>query len=666
MFCSMPHSSSTRYVKKMRITAFLAFISTISFACAAFAALDNTAWQEGLSHLRAQNWESAIRTAESSEDDLLQDYVAWKYYLNDSSAPQFEDVADFMRRNPDFPGQRSLQSKAEYSMPGEWGDGAVIAWFGRHPPVGLEGKRRLGFALLSQNKPKEAQNWIQEYWHKASLSTPAQNEYLKQYKKFLTPEDHMWRIYFMSEGKNYSAASALGKKLGKSYWNFAECMTAFFKGKSNAASLASKLPENFQRHPATVLKLTTYYRKKEHNKTASSQLRLQPKNTKYLEQDFWKEREVVIRRHLRQKSAQQAYSLAKAHQLTPDSGIEYYEAEFLAGWISLRWLKDPDGAIKHFETLNEESRHALLIARGKYWLARSYEALKKKQMAEQFYQQASAFPTVFYGQLARKKQADSGAFRLPEPPAISESTKQEFQNRNSVRLLRVLHQLGQDEDAESFAASLQASLKNPAEHFLLAQNLSKMGRIDLAVLHSKLARKNNVDLTEFGYPLSAPMPKTRPPVEDALIYAVIRQESGFKDGAQSHAGAMGLMQIMPATAHSVAKKHGINFSKKLLLNDNKYNVEIGNLLLTQKVSSYDNAYALALAAYNAGPGRVREWLNDFGDPRTGKVDLIDWIESIPYTETRNYVHRVLENLVVYRFLLASDSQERKLAENGHD
>jgi len=363
--------------------------------------------------------------------------------------------------------------------------------------------------------------------------------------------------------------------------------------------------------------------------------------------DLWAaERLILARRLLDDNQTQRAYRLAASHGLS--SGPTFAELEFLAGWIALRFLHEPDIAYNHFVRLYDEVKLPVSVARGAYWSARAAETLKYREVAAAWYRTAAEQVTTYYGQLAATAIGlASPAQAVAAKPSAAEKTA--FEKRELVRVLIELSEVGGGDYMRPFARRLSELAKTPAEHVLLAHLMMRFDRGDLAIGVAKRASYAGVFLLEEGYPVTDLPPGGHS--ERALVLAMTRQESAFDREAISSAGALGMMQLMPHTASTMAKSLHMRFSAKQLLSDQRYNVTLGRHYLETLIADFSGSYVLAVAAYNAGPSRVRQWMRDFGDPRTKTVDVIDWIESIPLGETRNYVQRVMENLQIYRVRL---------------
>jgi soluble lytic murein transglycosylase len=362
---------------------------------------------------------------------------------------------------------------------------------------------------------------------------------------------------------------------------------------------------------------------------------------------WWRERAILARRALNDGHVSAAYRIASVHGLT--EGVEYLEAEWLAGWITLRFLAEPSKARGHFAAVHGAARYPISRARGAYWAGRAAEAAGDVKDARRWYEKASTHPATYYGQLAHGRLPESRNGALPADPYVDPVARAAFRHHPLVRAITLLVRAGLAKQIRPFIRRLDDLGPTPGWRALTAELAQRAGRPDLAVWTAKQAIKDGIGLTRAGYPVldAAPVPG----IEAPLLHALIRQESAFDQRAVSHRGAAGLMQLMPRTARNVAKRISKPYRRDRLLDDKGYNLAIGQAYLRGLLAEFDGSYVLALAAYNAGPHRARRWLKKNGDPRSTEVNAVDWVEMIPFRETRNYVQRVMENLQVYRMRL---------------
>jgi soluble lytic murein transglycosylase len=376
-------------------------------------------------------------------------------------------------------------------------------------------------------------------------------------------------------------------------------------------------------------------------------------------EDWWTERNYEARAALDAGDSQQAYLLASGHDLTKDAGVPYAEGEFLAGWIALRYLNKPDQAFTHFNRLREGVTAPISVARAHYWAGRAAEKAGRTSEATRQYGLAAAYPMTYYGQLAAVVANPKAKLDLPVGHAAVPSTKQAFMDGSVMQAMQCLADVGAQGLLRSFALAVSDRFEERDQFTLLNNFLRQLNEPALALRVAKKGLQKNLAVYDIAYPTTT-LPAYRgngDAPESALVLGLTRQESEFDPQAASGAGARGLMQLMPATAKMVAKQHGLNYSNKSELFSPTTNMQLGMAHFSDLLQSFSGSYVLAVASYNAGAGRINQWLSQYGDPRATSDEMVDWIERIPFNETRNYVQRVLENTQVYRNILAGRDVE---------
>lgn len=582
------------------------------------------------------------------EDPLLRKVLLWTDMKRPESSVSFEVISEFIAANPDWPGQWHLQRRAEESMPPSLPDPRVLAWFSEREPVSVDGRIRYGQALLSEGKPDEAREFVTRTWISGDFGPRQERQFLSLYKKLLTRDHHEARLDRLLWDDRHTAARRMLSRVSKGQGLLARARTALALRRGGVDAAIARVPAELRSGPELSYERVRWRRRKGRDESAMELLLSLPPQPDNAE-DWWIEREVLARKALHRGRITDAYRLAKEHGM--DSGAAFAAAEWLAGWIALTFLKDHDAALNHFSNLYGKVNFPISRARAAYWAGRASASLGQRKGAQIWYGIASRFPTTFYGQLATARMG-RGELRIPPDARPDAQETYAFGRHELVRVSKVLAAAGQKKRIGNFILRL-ADLSQSAGWRALAADLAlSLERPDLAVRVSKKSVLEGQPLIAPGYPvLTLAVPPRisagdRP--EQALVHALIRQESGFNERAVSRAGARGLMQLMPRTARQVARKSGLRYSKRRLLTSPDYNTQLGQAHLAKLLKRYDGSYILSLAAYNAGTGRVKGWLNDYGDPRFGGTDPIDWIESLPFSETRNYVQRVMEALQVYR------------------
>ena len=365
---------------------------------------------------------------------------------------------------------------------------------------------------------------------------------------------------------------------------------------------------------------------------------------------WWAERAIMTRALIYKKKYELAYKVSSQHSL--EKGFEFAEAEWMSGWIALSFLKDPILAIGHFNSFYQNVNYPISLSRGAYWLGRSYEKIGDKEQSKIWYEKAAKYLTTYYGQLAYLKIKPNEKFELKEQQKVTANYKKKFYQKDLVKIVYLLDALNRDKYAKDILKHLANDNISEGSEILAAELSTNISRYDFAIQISKLASYQKRFQNDFNYPIiSTPkfVNKRKIP-ETAFILSLIRQESEFDMTANSHAGAQGLMQLMPYTAKLVSKQAKLPYSKSRLTKDPEYNINLGSYYIAGLILQYDGAYPFATAAYNAGPKRVKYWKKINKDPQKNQVDFVDWVELIKFKETRNYVQRVMENYNVYRYI----------------
>jgi len=606
---------------------------------AAFTALDRNRFKDALK-----------LTGRVKNQDLTLALV-WSYLTAPNSPAKFNDIKMFLTTHDTWPRRKSMLSRAEATMPSTLSAAEIMAWFDQMGgPIGTQGRLRKAEAQLKLGLTDIAYKAIRDVWINGNFTKSQAKRFSRKYKKIITKDDHLARLERLVWEERYWPARRQMWKVDKKNRKLAVARLWLMKREGNvdkAIADLNKIAPELSDHPGLVYERMRWRRRNGRTLEAADLLK-DAAGDPVRPDKWWKERSILARTLLNDDKPKQAYDITSGHGLNKDDAAEYSEAEWISGWIALRFLKDPARSLKHFQNMLNAVSYPISIARGAYWSARAARELGQKKLARSMLKLAAKHATTYYGQLAhaRLNQTTQKSPPLPEP------TKAETHRFNSHPLKRaasLLWEIGLQNRMRALVLELADGGDTPGWKRLSAAFAATHGRPDLAVKIAKKSERAGILLGELGYPrLKPPAPKTGDKVETPLVLAVIRQESAFYATATSHAGARGLMQVMPATAKLVAKANRIPYSREKLLNDPRYNLILGQVYLAGMIEQFKGSYPMALAAYNAGPHRVKRWVRAFGDPRDAETDAIDWVEMIPYTETRNYVQRVLENLEVYR------------------
>jgi soluble lytic murein transglycosylase len=593
-------------------------------------------------------WSAQREAADRVKDPLLNRILIWQRLVSGGSGATFDEIDAFIKAFPEWPSHERLVARAEETMPPGSPDKEVIAWYGKRAPSTTEGATRLAESLLDLGRREEATKLIRKTWVHANFGDQQEAIFYKTFKQQLTKKDHIARLDRLVWANRDVPAKRMYSKVGTEYRALAEARFALRNGSNGVDGAIKRVPAHLLDDPGLQYDRLRWRRVKNRDEEAFAMLRANPAAVKVQPARWWNERSILARRALMKGYITDAYRIAANHNLK--SGAELLDAEWMAGWIALRFLKDDAIAYTHFSNVYREAKQPISKARGAYWAGRASEAVKDSERARYWYRTAFKNPTTYYGQLAATKLPREDTINMPPPPHTDPIVEASFNSHELVRAVRIIDAAGMTGMLRPFIRQLAEIGKTPDWLANVADLAYETGRADISIYAAKRAESEGVSLLQAGFPIIKTQRISE--ADRPLVHAVIRQESLFNTSAVSRAGARGLMQLMPATAKQMAKKNDITFVHERLTEDADYNVHLGQTYLADLVNDFNGSYILALAAYNAGPSRARQWIREYGDPRESTVDAIDWIEMIPFAETRNYVQRVLENLQVYRYMMS--------------
>ncbi|MDJ0388179.1 lytic transglycosylase domain-containing protein [Roseomonas sp. E05] len=613
----------------------------------------------------AGRWSEAQVLADRGADPLADKIITWMRLQVRGQASAAE-IADFLAANPGWPLQATLAQRGEEALPVLAEDALVLRLFAGTPPRGLPAVRQLAEALQRQGDAAAARRAVQAGWRDATPDAEAEAGFLAALGGVLGPEDHRARFERLAWTGQTAAAARMLPLLPPEARLNGELRLALAGGQAAAeAGAAPRAAADL----GLAMELARYLRRQDRDREAAAVWQqaepLQRSLTDEAARATWIERQILSRKLLRLGDAATAYRVAAAHGQT--DGAALHDAEFLAGFIALRKLNDPARAAQHFARLGEDSSSVITRARAHYWRGRAAAAQGRAEEARAQFAAAAALPTAFYGQLGAlalgetSPQLAARITALPAPQPTTEAASA-FLGKEMAQAVLALADLGDTDRTRTFLLRLEDTAADPAEQVLTARLANSIGRPDNAVWVARRAGIDGVTMLAEGYPTPYPVPEAAP-VEPAFVYAISRQESNFDPGAVSPANARGLMQLLPSTATLVARQLGIPHQASWLTGQPEHNLRLGAQYLGDQLARFGNL-AMAAAAYNAGPRRVDDWIVSYGDPRmpqeAGGADMIDWIEQIPFSETRNYVQRVVENAVIYRALRGAGGRDHPL------
>ena len=604
--------------------------------------------------MKKAKWPNALKTAKKAKDKSIYNFIQWRHLLTKGNKASFYDYKTFIDKNENYPRIGRVKYLAEHKLSTDTiNSKKIIEWFGSNDPLSGFGRMILGESFILNGNTQKGISLIKEGWITAELSKSELRFYRKKFKKYLNADDYIKRADYLAWNNKYWDLKRLLRYLPKDYELLYTARQLLMSKSYGVDNAISKVPAKLK-NDAGLNYDRLKWRRKRGRVDSSVEILLKIKNTKnYLVRPdkWWIEREIISRSLIYKKKYELAYKISSNHALT--DGPEYAAAEWMSGWIALSFLDDPLLAKDHFENFYNNVGYPISMSRGAYWLAKTYQKLDKEDLAKEWFKKATNFLTTYYGQLSFMELYPDKEFELSKDIEVSKDYRDYFFKKDLVKTVYLLDELDEDKYSKHILRHLaKDDIKNGSE-ILAAELATNINRFDFAIQIAKIASYEKRFHNKFNYPIiSTPnYINGRKIPETAFILSIIRQESEFDLSANSHAGAKGLMQLMPYTAKVVAKQANLPYSKSRLTKDAEYNINLGSHYIAGLILEYDGAYPFAIAAYNAGPKRVRYWKKINKNPQKKQINYVDWIELIKFKETRNYVQRVLENYNVYRYIL---------------
>ncbi|OJU16859.1 MAG: lytic transglycosylase [Afipia sp. 62-7] len=597
--------------------------------------------------LRGKKSSDATQLAASIGDPVARKLAEWVILRSDDNGASSERYKAFLTENPTWPSQILLRRRGEGAL---WDDkrddSAVLSFFNGEQPISAKGRFVLARALLARGDRATAQRLVREAWHGDYFTRDTEETAFEQFGTLLTAGDIKTRMeMLLYSGDNAEAAMRSAKRLGSGHVALAKARIALNKKASNTKALLDAVPADLHSDPLYLFSRAQWFRREEKFAEAARAMQAAPREAARLvnADEWWIERRLLARKLLDTNEPRTAYLIARDAPL-PSRDIYKTEREFTAGWIALRFLNDPNLAAQHFARIGVGSVNPTARARAGYWQGRAAEAAGRAQEARAAYESAAAQSTSYYGQLARAK--------LGLPQIALNGIPGRSRNGERLEIVRAVDLLYALDERE-LAVPILADMGERADMdglLALCELAQRHNDARGMLMVGKAALNRGLPFDHYAYPVSGipPYKDFGPEVEKAIVFAIARQESAFNPSVVSPANAYGLMQVTPAAGKYVARKYGTSFDLGRLKNDPAYNAAFGAAELGGLIEDYRGSYIMTFAGYNAGRGSVRKWIERYGDPRDPKVDAVDWVEKIPFSETRNYVQRIMENLQVYR------------------
>jgi len=602
-----------------------------------------------------KKWKTALKTSKKARDKTLYNLVRYLYLKQTINAANFYDYSSFILENPNYPRINRLKYLAEHKINLKQNSPrSIIKWFDGNLPFSDFGKIKLGEVYLLLGDKEKGSKFIKEGWIKAKLTKRDLSYLRKKYKKIITVEDNIKRADWHAwEGKHWDV-QRMFKYLPKDYTALYKARQILMSQSYGVDAAINNVPEKFKNDIGLRYDRLKWRRRRGRLDPSLEILFKIPKDPVKLvkPEAWWKERAILSRSLIYKKKFALAYKVSSNHSM--NTGKEYAAAEWLSGWIALTFLDDPSMALHHFKNFYDNVGYPISLSRGAYWIGRTYKLMKNELKSMEWFEEAAKYLNTYYGQLAFVEIKPKETFALETQLKPSDKYTKEFNKNSLIKIIKLLKELDKTKYSKDFLKHLAKLNIDKGSEVLAGKLAVQIGRYDYAIQIAKQASYEKRFYNEINYPvISVPKivnKKTMPKPE--LVLAVIRQESEFDQKANSYVGAKGMMQLMTYTAKLVSRQAKLPYSKSRLKSDPNYNIKLGSYYLTSLLEEYEGSYPFALAAYNAGPKRVKYWKKINGNPQKKTISYIDWIELIKFKETRNYVQRVLENVNVYRYILS--------------
>jgi soluble lytic murein transglycosylase len=620
---------------------------------------DLGAVRQALDLVKRHRPDEATPIAATLHDALARTLIEWAVLHSDETQAGFDRYTAFMANHPSWPSTLMFRRRAEAALWQEHRDPSTVrAFFAEEPPITAKGRFALARALWEQGDRAAAQRSVRLAWDNDSFSRELETAALETFRDLLTTADHKSRMDARFADEEVEAGLRAAQRLGDAEIASAKARAAVIAKSPNAGALLDAVPREAQREPGYLFSRIQWLRRNNRVPEAVELLRAMPHDPARLHNldEWWVERRLLARSLLDMGDPRTAYVVAR-DAVTPSRENYRGEHEFTAGWIALRFLNDPALAIRHFARIADGISNPITLARSEFWQGRAAEAARRNDEARAHYEAAARFPTAYYGQIARAKlgRGEIALRQLPEPNAAQRAS---VMNLELARAIEILYAADARELVIPAVVDLADRMDDVRALAALAELTARHEDARATLLIGKAVLGRGYAFDAYAFPtLGVPhYGAVGPQVDRSVVYSIVRQESEFDQRCVSSAHAYGLMQVTPEAGRYVAKRFGVAYDLHRLSTDPVYNTQMGTAELGELLQDYRGSYILAFAAYNAGRSRVHEWIGRYGDPRDPNVDPIDWVERIPFSETRNYVQRVMENLQVYRVRLGKGTR----------
>ncbi|MCP3413166.1 lytic transglycosylase domain-containing protein [Bradyrhizobium brasilense] len=582
-------------------------------------------------------------------DPVGRKLVEWYLLRHSESSAPFSRYAAFVTANPDWPSVTLLRKRAEARIWQERSDPATVHGFTLDQPISGKGKFALARTLLAEGDRDGATRLMREAWRSEELSDRTESDAYDAFKDLLTRDDHRARMDKRIGAKDLAGARRAAQRLGSDDLAIVKACGAVRGQSSKAEDTLNDVPADARRDLGyTLCRIQWLLAKNKVDEAARVTIAAEPETMAQQDTDqWWRERRILSRKLLDQGEYQAAYDVIRP-AAAPDNPYYRSDMHFMRGWIALRYLNDAKTAAAHFAHIDEGQTNPTVLARAAYWRGRAAEALGNSAAMRADYQAAARYPTAYYGQLALARLGRDGGVELRAPSPAASAGSMAADER--VRAADMLYAIGEPDVVLYFAADLAEESTDVGMLEALGELTGRRNDARAMLQIGKIALARGFAFDHYAFPVIG-IPKHMPIAPDigrSMTYSIARTESAFDQRDKSAANAVGLMQVTPEAGRDTAKRFGVSYDWSRMVSDPVYNTQMGAAELSALLSEYRNCHIMTFAGYNAGRGRVRDWIKAYGDPRDPKVDPVDWVERIPISETRNYVQRVMENFAVYQ------------------
>ena len=635
--------------------------------------------------LQSKNFDTAVQLAsqlqkqsknqETSLASAVFDIVLWNKYSGniENRNISFTDISGFVLDNPYLPNINQLKRNVEkVAMTGNVDYEISKYYFAINPPGTADSKiftveseidSIIRSQLTEQQKTEQKfniQNRIAQIWIKEDFSLGQEEAFLAKYKNVLHESDYIERIERLLWDGKMQDATRIFKFINPDHQNLFNGILKITENPKYIDSIITSIPRKLRNNELLSYKRIAWLKSQDKIDELIDLLLELPTIQK--SEKWWSLRRLYGREMLKKQQYKKAYTIISLHNL-PTSSSDFWEAEWTAGWVALRFLQQPKTSLPHFSALHKNVTMPVTVSRALYWLGMAYEELEDKEKALKFYKEGTNYPTFFYGQLAIHKHrtldpvGSEKDIILPKSPDITERDMLKMSQSRGAQIAYILAMSGDKTNATKIFEWLVNNAPTEGQIAVVMKIVSEIGDKQIDAKISRIAARKNVFFIKEKFQIVQEVYQDE---YAPLVHAIIKQESGFAQMAVSRVGALGYMQLMPGTAKLVAKELGLKYNQKQLTDDIKYNVRLGSFYIKKLIDEFNGSEMLAIASYNAGPNATKRWINEFYDPRTQKDynKIVDWVELITYSETRNYVQRIIENMIVYKYLMSRNNYDQ--------